>query len=240
MSLPPPTQRLRAMRFAGNVSTRYDEWYDTVWGRYADLAERRLLDRLARPRAGETVLDVGCGTGRYLQWLHGRGLRPTGVDVSADMLRVARRRLMGPSVEARALVADACALPFRDGSFDLTIAVTALEFLRAPETALREMARVCRGRLFVGVLSRHSLYALQVRRRGPASSLAEARLYGVAELLGLIRSALGPCKCAWRTALVAPKVRSRAGVALARALDRVPGTDRLPWGAYIGVVVDAG
>jgi SAM-dependent methyltransferase len=225
------------MRSGRDVATAYDEWYDTPWGAYADAAEKRLLDHLARPRPGETVLDVGCGTGRYLHWLHERGLRATGVDVCLDMVEAARSRLSGPGVPGRAFVADAGTLPFTDSAFNLVIAVTSLEFMQTPQRALQEMWRVCRGRLFLGVLSRHSLYARLIRRRGPASSLAKARLYGVSELLKLVGGALGPCKCRWRTALLAPQMHSTATVALTRAIDTIPGTGRLPWGAYIGLVV---
>ena len=225
------------MEFTGDVAQRYDEWYESAWGTYADIAQKSLLNRLARPQPGETALDVGCGTGRYLRWLHGTGLRATGVDISLDMARAARHHRADVGAHGRAFVADAGALPFGDSSFDLVIAVTSLEFVQAPEAALREMARVCRGRLFLGVLSRNSLYALRVRRKGPQSSLPKAHLYAVGELVELVRSALGPRPCAWRTALVAPEMQSRPGVALARAIEWIPGIDRLPWGAYIGLVV---
>jgi SAM-dependent methyltransferase len=227
------------MEFAEDVSQRYDDWYESAWGRYADVAEKRLFDRLAHPRSGETVLDVGCGTGRYLRWLHDRGLRATGVDVSLNMVTAARLRLTDRGADERAFVADASALPFGESSFDLVTAITSLEFLSEPERSLREMWRVCRGRLFLGVLSRHSLYARQIGRKGPASSLAKARLYGLGELLRLVRSALSPCTCTWRTALLAPEMHSTAGVALARVVDGIPGANKLPWGAYIGLVVHA-
>jgi 2-polyprenyl-3-methyl-5-hydroxy-6-metoxy-1,4-benzoquinol methylase len=42
-------------------------------------------------RPGESVLDVGCGTGRHSIELARRGILPTGIDQSEDMLRVARR-----------------------------------------------------------------------------------------------------------------------------------------------------
>ena len=226
------------MGFDRDVSQRYDGWYGSPWGEYADRAEKRLLDRLARPPPGESGLDFGCGTGRYLEWLHAKGLRVTGVDASPDMIMVARRRLAGAGARGRAFVADAGSLPFGADSFDLVVAVTSLEFMQTPEAALREMARVCRRRLFLGVLSRSSLYARRVRRKGPASSLAKARLYSVRELVELVRSALGSRPCVWRTGLLAPEMQSRVGAALARSIDRIPGVDRLPWGAYIGLVAD--
>jgi len=226
------------MELAQDAAERYDEWYGSPWGQYADIAERDLLARLAGPQPGEAVLDVGCGTGRYLRWLHMRGLSVTGVDLSLPMARVSHRRLGGMDLDGRVFVADGAALPFEDSSFDLVVAVTSLEFMQAPESALQEMARVCRTRLFLGVLSRRSLYARQIRRGKPESSLGRARLYSVGEVIRLVHSALGPCDCTWRTALLAPPMQSRAGVALAKAIDEIPGTSRLPWGAYIGLLVD--
>jgi SAM-dependent methyltransferase len=63
-----------------------------------------VLERL-QPRAGELVLDVGCGSGRLTAELAARGARVVGVDRSLNMLREARRKI--PVVRA-----DALALPF--------------------------------------------------------------------------------------------------------------------------------
>lgn len=80
-------------QFAADVGGRYDEWYKTRWGAYADQRERQLLLQLAAPRPGERVLDVGCGPGRYLVWLRQMGLSATGVERSAAMAHAAQARL---------------------------------------------------------------------------------------------------------------------------------------------------
>src|SRR5687767_2754207 len=46
------------------------------------------------------VVEVGCGPGRDMTWLEGKGIRMVGVDLSAGMLRQARRQVRGPLVQA--------------------------------------------------------------------------------------------------------------------------------------------
>jgi ubiquinone/menaquinone biosynthesis C-methylase UbiE len=93
------------------------EVYDEV--RPADAQWRELFELLVA-EAGLThgrVLDVGCGTGRLVTALAERGVDATGVDSSARMLEVARRKLpRGRFVEAAAE-----RLPFADGTFDRVV-----------------------------------------------------------------------------------------------------------------------
>src|ERR1700758_1023112 len=102
------------------------------------------------------VADVGCGNGLYLAELarRGYGRRLIGADLSPGMLRAARRRTRGGGQLAPArLAADAAALPLRDASAYLTLAMHMLYHVPEPEVALRELRRVTRpgGRLVVGL-----------------------------------------------------------------------------------------
>lgn len=76
---------------------RLAEHYDALVGDKDYRTESRrlegLADRFVRS-GGRTWLDVGCGTGRHLEFLR-RTHRVVGVDVSPEMLRIARRRLPG-------------------------------------------------------------------------------------------------------------------------------------------------
>jgi SAM-dependent methyltransferase len=95
---------------------------------------------LAGLRGGETVADVGCGNGAYVAELARRGhTGPVlGLDLSAGMLRAARRRVPG----ARLAVADAAALPVRDDAADLTLAMHMLYHVPEPLAAVRELRRI--------------------------------------------------------------------------------------------------
>jgi SAM-dependent methyltransferase len=95
---------------------------------------------LAGLRGNETVADVGCGNGAYVAELAQRGhTGPVlGLDLSAGMLRAARRRVPG----ARLAVADAAALPVRDDAADLTLAMHMLYHVPEPSAAVRELRRI--------------------------------------------------------------------------------------------------
>jgi len=103
--------------------------------------------------AREHVLDVGCGHGRGLAAIAARapGVRVAGVDPSALMVQIARRRsrrLIGAS-RVEVMVAGVEALPFADGAFDRALCVHGVYFWPDLEAGLTEIARVLRpgGRL---------------------------------------------------------------------------------------------
>jgi ubiquinone/menaquinone biosynthesis C-methylase UbiE len=100
---------------ASTSSARYDgiaDWYDAQMeaGPHRDAVLRANL-----PRGTGTCLDVGCGTGRNLPIIEELGWTATGVDISEDQLRLARKR--SPRVQQ----ADAEDLPFDSESFDLVM-----------------------------------------------------------------------------------------------------------------------
>ena len=113
-----------------------------------DVAQRRLRLGFLRAipiRRGDTVLEVGCGTGvilRDLIPLVGRGGRVAGVDPSRAVLAAARRLCRGTGISVR--YGDGTKLPFTDDGFDVTLAVTVLLHVADPGAVVREMARVTR------------------------------------------------------------------------------------------------
>ncbi|HZP93516.1 MAG TPA: class I SAM-dependent methyltransferase [Burkholderiales bacterium] len=122
---------------------------------------------------GETLPDVGCGTGYFTRLFKARaGARVIGLDANLAWLQFSRDN---------ADHGDACVagraerLPFRDRSFDRTIAVTSLCFVRAEREALHEIFRVTRKRVALGLLNRHSLLYLQKGRHGGSGGYRGAR-----------------------------------------------------------------
>ncbi len=114
-----------------------------------------LLDQV-RPRPGEHILDVACGTGvvaRLAAPLMGDGGRVVGVDINPAMLAVARK-LSAPierAIEWRE--GSALALPLENETFDLAYCQHGLQFFADRPAALREIARVLRpnGRIALAV-----------------------------------------------------------------------------------------
>ena len=97
---------------------------------------------------GQTVLDAGCGTGRYLSELGDRGARVIGIDLSPAMLDRAR------DLTQRLARADIRAMPFAAMSIDLVVCGLALGDVAELELALSEIARVLRpgGRVIYSVV----------------------------------------------------------------------------------------
>jgi malonyl-CoA O-methyltransferase len=100
--------------------------------------EQRTVMALLPGVAGLTVLDAGCGTGRYLQALKHRGAFAIGMDLSAAMLSRARR------LTSHVARADLRALPFDAMSIDIVVCGLALGDFAELELALAEIARVLR------------------------------------------------------------------------------------------------
>ena len=119
---------------------------------------RSLVDE-AGLRAGETVLEVGCGSGVVVRWLarhtHGAN-RIVGVDINSYLLREAATLVRKEGLESpiEFQEGNAEALPFRDSLFDVTMACTVLEEGNA-DRILAEMVRVTKpgGRVVVIVRS---------------------------------------------------------------------------------------
>ena len=119
------------------------EAYDGFMGRYSRLLSTQLAD-LAGVRAGQRVLDVGCGTGALTGELVGR-LGPASVvavDPSAPFVAATRER--HPGVEVHEATADA--LPFADESFNAVLAQLVVHFMPDPVAGIAGMKRVARPR----------------------------------------------------------------------------------------------
>ena len=94
--------------------------------------------RRAALRPGESVLDIGTGTGTAAGLATGEGRRVVGLDAAAGMLEIARREV--PGVEF--VEADFTDLPMADGTIDVVIAAHALLFADDRVSTLREWLRV--------------------------------------------------------------------------------------------------
>ncbi|UYN94639.1 MAG: class I SAM-dependent methyltransferase [Enhydrobacter sp.] len=137
----------------------YDTQVEVLFTGAADAMRRRVLKPLAewmqgRNQRGMCGLDVGCGTGRLLAFLHDAwpGLKLTGLDLSAPYLAEARR-LIGRTARVKLVEGAAETLPFDDMSFDFIVSSFLLHELPAEvrHKTLLEMARVVKpdGRIVI-------------------------------------------------------------------------------------------
>jgi demethylmenaquinone methyltransferase/2-methoxy-6-polyprenyl-1,4-benzoquinol methylase len=141
MSYPAEKRDGRLMRkMFGAIATRYD-FITRVFSYGMDRRWKQLGVRRASLPDGAMVLDLACGTGDFSEIvLRSRpGARVVAVDLTEQMLRVARRR-----VRAEVVCADALALPFADGSFDCVFVGYGLRNFPDLTRALAEIHRVTR------------------------------------------------------------------------------------------------
>jgi ubiquinone/menaquinone biosynthesis C-methylase UbiE len=135
-----------AVKFTSQeVSRKYDRfarWYDWLEGIPDLLGLSRLRRRLLR-RASGRVLEVAVGTGKNLKF-YPSNCRITALDVSNEMLNVARERAAKLSMDISFSLADAEALPFPAHCFDTVISSLSTCTFSNPVGTLEEMARVCR------------------------------------------------------------------------------------------------
>jgi len=190
----------------------YEAWYGSPRGRWIGAVEYRLLATLLRPEPGASLLDVGCGTGHFTR-LFARDVAGlvVGLDPDEDALGYGSTHA---AAGERYVAGVAEALPFPDRSFDFTVSVTALCFVSHQERALREMVRVTRKRLVLGLLNRHSLLHLTKGRRGGSGGYRGAHWHTGAEIRALL-ACLPVANVALRSAVVLPH-----GGAFVRALEQ--------------------
>jgi SAM-dependent methyltransferase len=98
---------------------------------------------------GKTVLDLGCGTGENLVPLVKRGAQVIAIDISPDLIQLARQRLESYGVSAEVQEGSAYATGLPDGSVDVVFSMALLHHLDLPR-ARQEIYRVLRpGGLFI-------------------------------------------------------------------------------------------
>jgi ubiquinone/menaquinone biosynthesis C-methylase UbiE len=215
------------------IADKYDSWFATPLGAAIDRWEKEVTWRLARPKPGEKVLDLGTGTANYLLELAAMGLNCTGIDIGFNMLLRAHRKSSALGLDLKLVTAHSEHLPYPSHRFDLVISITAFEFFPDPKGALEEMIRVCKpgGRIVVGVLNKWSVWT--ARRRVISwfkeTIFAECRFYSYPEM----RRLFGPVD--WATAAFAPPGLPARLIPFFDRLEPVFRRWARPFGAYLVV-----
>jgi SAM-dependent methyltransferase len=136
-----------------------------LYNRVIDWCQWLALRRWLRVWPGATVLDIGCGVGRWSRRLAARGARVTGIDLSPTMIAQARRRAEADGV------ADLCRFEAQDVSaldagakFDLVLGVTVLQHILDPDALRSAVTRMSQHLALGG-----RMVLLEAAPAGPAS-----------------------------------------------------------------------
>ena len=218
--------------FDFNDAMAYEKWFNDPHNRFAIDLETRLMLDLLKPVRGETVLDIGCGTGASLRPFLEIGLQGTGLDPSPYMLDIAIRNLGNRVDLYRGHAED---LPFDDNSFNYACLVTTLEFVEDTKKAIEEACRVAKDRIFLGVMNRYAIKGVQRRVKGVFTRTIynHANFFSIWELKQIIRSLLGDVPITWRTVCQVPIAPGR----IANRIEQSFLLQRCPFGAFVGIVV---
>jgi ubiquinone/menaquinone biosynthesis C-methylase UbiE len=117
---------------------RWASTFDCEDSAIVALETRCLIPRMPCVK-GKRLVDIGCGTGRWLRWSVDQGARAAGVDLSLPMLREAVRK---PDLAGRVVCGDGLRAPFRDACADVVVSTLALGHMQPVGTALEELARL--------------------------------------------------------------------------------------------------
>ncbi len=214
-----------------NRAKSSDKRLETVYGRYIFSRQKELILDLVAPRTGERVLGIDCGTGNYLQPFREKGCAVTGIDSSAEMLKIARDKL-GEGAEL--IPCKSNDLPFSDNEFDIVILITSLEISDNPQRALAEAIRVCRDRVFIGFVNNYCLAGTQQRLKElfdlPLNS--PIRFFSHDEIRSMVSVIIeSPC-ISWGSVIYFPA----SVYSIFNALDDLFPFRKNPFGAFAGLI----
>ncbi len=194
--------------------------------------EYSLLAQLVNPRIGETLLDIGCGTGHFSRRFRNAGLSVIGVDPDQPSLVFARKTFP----EVGYIGGNALALPFSDRAFDHTIAVTSFCFIQQPEAALGELLRVSKKSVVLGLLNRSSLLH---SRANSSKSYRKARWDTQEDVRAWLAIAQKKCPIltSWQIRCARSAIFLPAPLFLGRLAEKII-PSRLPLGGFLAVKLE--
>ena len=182
---------------------RYEAWFATDEGRFALERETQLLQSVLAdwPRRKRKLLEIGCGTGLFLEMIYQMGLDVTGIDSNPAMIMAARQRFKN---RAELHLGNGELMPYADNEFDYAFLWSVLEFADDPEAMLVEAARVAEKGLLIGFLNKNSLYySMNVRNTG--GTLDKGNWFTWCEVQDLVKKATGFRPTLARAVLPGPK-----------------------------------
>ena len=125
------------------MASRYDDSKHLYWTRKMEKGEEKAVKKWVKNLA-TSVLDVGCGTGRYTLRKAAEGFEVVALDISVRMLKktVDKARKLGVYFNIYPIIADGEHLPFKDELFNGLICSLTFDHFCHPELAANEFSRV--------------------------------------------------------------------------------------------------
>lgn len=122
------TQQLLAknVRDYNQIAVRYDQARPKPWSEMKFLANDFI-------KAGDRVLDLGCGAGRFYEFLKDKNIEYTGLDNSEKFIKIAQEKYP----QLKFLLGNALNLPFKDNFFDKAYAIALLHHIPSPKSRLK-------------------------------------------------------------------------------------------------------
>lgn len=133
-----------------DVALDWDRRSEKMWEQGSRKSVIPFVESYFKPNAH--VLDVGCGNGYGSLKLHELGYDVVGVDISDEMVRIAREARKEDDIAFQQ--ADVNNLPFKDATFDALLSINVIEWTKVPAKTMSDMTRVLKrdGLLCVGIL----------------------------------------------------------------------------------------
>jgi ubiquinone/menaquinone biosynthesis C-methylase UbiE len=139
-------------------------WYDNVIEREGSYQRDLILPNLLRlvaVKSGEKIIDIACGQGFFSRELAKVGAVVTGIDVSPELIKIARERAAGLKIKFTAAPADK--IPVASGEFDKAIIILALQDIESLSGVIGETARVLKPGRELFIVINHPAFRIPKR-----------------------------------------------------------------------------
>ena len=141
------------IKYYDTEATVYDEnRYSSIEGKRIDRFQKQLLaNYLKELPENAQLLELGCGTGRFLPYLSQIGYQLTGIDISKGMLKKARERIEAEAVQPITLLHnETSTLPFAKAEFDAVYSILVINLIQDYQQIFYDISRILKpGGLFI-------------------------------------------------------------------------------------------
>ena len=121
-----------------NIASEYDKYYDSDFGKEVDKIEQNILEKLLNKLETKNIVEIGCGTGHWTQFLSNQGFNIEASDISEKMLYEAKKKNINNVAFS---IKNAEQLNYANNSIENIIAITSLEFVENQQKAVKEIYR---------------------------------------------------------------------------------------------------